>query len=135
MDLQTVLHPIYLIGEQVSVVEHEKYFGNFLSTNIYDRNNISNVCDLYQRSNLLISDFRPCYCITLDSLFNTYCMHMYGCELWDLSCKYIDEFKVQWWQKESGPSAILAKKEQTRVKRPNKSRKTANLYLKYNMYK
>ena len=42
---------------------------------------------------------------------------------------------VQWWQKESGPSAILSKKEQTRVKRPNKSRKTVNLYLKYNMYK
>ena len=42
---------------------------------------------------------------------------------------------VLWWQKESGPSAILSKKEQTRVKRPNKSRKTVNLYLKYNMYK
>ena len=23
-------------------------------------------------------------------------MHMYGCELWDLSCKYIDAFKVAW---------------------------------------
>ena len=42
---------------------------------------------------------------------------------------------IQWWQKESGPSAILSKKEQTRVKQPNKSRKTVNLYLKYNMYK
>ena len=42
---------------------------------------------------------------------------------------------LQWWQKESGPSAILSKKEQMRVKRPNKSRKTVNLYLKYNMYK
>ena len=42
---------------------------------------------------------------------------------------------VQWWRKESGPSAILSKNEQTRVKRPNKSRKTANLNLKYNMYK
>ena len=31
---------------------------------------------------------------------------------------------LQWWQKESGPSAILSKKEQTRVKRLNKSRKT-----------
>ena len=95
-DPQTVIPPIYLNGEQVSVVEHEKHLGNFLSTNIYDRNIISNVCDLYQRSNLLISDFRVCDCITLDSLFNTYCMHMYGCELWDLSCKYIDEFKVAW---------------------------------------
>ena len=45
------------------------------------------------------------------------------------------QYNIQWWQKESGPSAILSKKEQTRVKRPNKSRKTVNLYLKYNMYK
>ena len=42
---------------------------------------------------------------------------------------------LQWWQKESGPSVILSKKEQTGVKWPNKSRKTFNLYLKYNMYK
>ena len=26
----------------------------------------------------------------------TYCMHMYGCELWDLNCKYVSEFKVAW---------------------------------------
>ena len=98
-DPQTVILPIYLNREQVSVVKHEKHLGiflstHFLSTNIYDRNIISNVCDLYQRSNLMISDFRVCDCITLDSLFNTYCIHMYGCELWNLSCKYIDEFKV-----------------------------------------
>ena len=67
---------------------------NNIITDIYDGNIISNVCDLYQRSNLLISDFRVCDCITLGSLFNTYCMHMYGCELWDSSCKYVDEFKV-----------------------------------------
>ena len=24
------------------------------------------------------------------------CTPLYGCELWDLSCKYIDEFKVAW---------------------------------------
>ena len=23
-------------------------------------------------------------------------MHMYGCELWDLNCKYVSEFKVTW---------------------------------------
>ena len=34
----------------------------------------NNVCDLYQKNNLLIGDFRVCDCITLDSLFNTYCM-------------------------------------------------------------
>ena len=25
-----------------------------------------------------------------------YCMHMYGCELWNLSCNYIKDYKVAW---------------------------------------
>ena len=44
----------------------------------------------------MISDFRVCDSSTLDSLHRTYCMHMYGCELWDLNCKYVSEFKVAW---------------------------------------
>ena len=46
--------------------------------------------------NLLISDFRVCDSITLDSLHKRYCMHMYGSELWNLNCRYVDEFKVAW---------------------------------------
>ena len=57
---QTVIPPIYLNGEQVSVAEQKKHLGNVLSTNIYDKNIIRNVCDFYKRSNLLISE-------TLDS--------------------------------------------------------------------
>ena len=26
----------------------------------------------------------------------TYCMHMYGSELWNLNCNYVDEFRVAW---------------------------------------
>ena len=37
-----------------------KTSGNYVSTNISDRNIIAYVCDLYQRSNLLISNFRVC---------------------------------------------------------------------------
>ena len=73
---------------------HEKHHGNYVSTDIKDRNIIADVCDLYQRSNLLISDFRVCDSITLDSLLKIYCMHMYGSELWNLNRRYVDEFKV-----------------------------------------
>ena len=51
---------------------------------------------MYQRSNLLISQFRSCDSETLDRLHKTYCMHMYGCELWNLSCSYINGYKVAW---------------------------------------
>ena len=70
--------------------------GNFISTNIVDRDITENVCDLYKRSNWVISDFRVCDSSTLYSLHRAYCMHMYGCELWDLNCKYVSEFKEAW---------------------------------------
>ena len=57
MKPESVLPPIYLNGEKVSIVEHEKHLWNYVATNIADRNMIANVCDLYQRSILLISDF------------------------------------------------------------------------------
>ena len=62
----------------------------------HDRHIINNICDLYQRSNLIISQFRSCNSKTLDRLHKTYCMHMYGCELWNLSCNYIKDYKVAW---------------------------------------
>ena len=96
MKLESMVPPIYLNGEKVSIVEHEKHLGNYVSTDIADRNVIANVCDLYQCSNLLISDFRVCDSITLDNLHKIYCMHMYGSELWNLNCRYVDEFKVAW---------------------------------------
>ena len=80
----------------IPVVDSDKHLGNYISTNITDRNIIDNICDLYQRSNSVISDFRVCDSNALDSLHRTYCMHMYGCELWDLNCNYIKDFKVAW---------------------------------------
>ena len=44
----------------------------------------------------MISEFRVCDSQTLDCLHKTYCMHMYGSELWNLNCKYVDEFRVAW---------------------------------------
>ena len=54
------ISPIYLNGTPVTVVNKDKHLRNYISTNIYDRNIISNVCDYYQRSNSVISDFGIC---------------------------------------------------------------------------
>ena len=95
-DLTSNVPQVYLNGEKIPVVDSDKHLGNFISTNIADRKITENVCDLYKRSNWIISDFRVCDSSTLDSLHRTYCMHMYGCELWDPNCKYVSEFKVAW---------------------------------------
>ena len=80
----------------IPIVESDKHLGNYISTNSHDRNIIGSVSDLYHRSNCVSSDFRACDNNTLDNLHRTYCMYMYGCELWDLNCNYVTDFKVAW---------------------------------------
>ena len=63
----------------------DKHLGNFISSDIQDRNVISSVCDLYQRSNSIISDFSSCNSVSLDSLHNSFYIHIYGYELWNLN--------------------------------------------------
>ena len=87
---------IKLNGQLESVVRKDKHLRNYISDSIHDHHILSNVCDLYQRSNLLISQFRSCDSETLDRFHKTYCMHMYGCELWNLSYNYIKDYKVTW---------------------------------------
>ena len=72
---------IKLNGQPVSVVHKDKHIGNYISNSIHDRHILNNICDLYQRSNLLISQFISFDSETVDRLHKTYCMHMYGCEL------------------------------------------------------
>ena len=51
---------IKLKGQPVSVVHKDKLFGNYISDSIHDLHILNNVCDLYQRSNLIISQFKSC---------------------------------------------------------------------------
>ena len=77
--------PIYLNNQPITIVNSDKHLGNYISSDINDRNIMNNVCDFYQRSNSVLANFSGCDSESLDSLHNTFCMHMYGCELWNLS--------------------------------------------------
>ena len=52
--------------------------------------------DLSQCHNSIITEFHACDSETLDSLHSTFCMHMYGCELWNLTSSYIDKYIIAW---------------------------------------
>ena len=75
----SLLGPIYLNNQSISIVSHDKHLGIYISTDIHDRNILANVCDLYQRCKSIITEFHACE--ILDSLHSTFYMHMYGCEL------------------------------------------------------
>ena len=86
------ISPIYLNGTPVTVVNKDKHLANYISTDIYGRNIISNVCDFYQRNNSVISDFG--IYDTLGKIHSTFCMHMYGCELWNRTDYDVDNFML-----------------------------------------
>ena len=66
---------MYLNGTPVNVVNKDNNLGNTISTDSYDRNIIRNVCDFYQRSSRVISDFSSCGGKTLDKVHSTFCMN------------------------------------------------------------
>ena len=37
-----------------------------------------------------------CNSDTLDRLHSSFCMHMYSCELWNLSSSYTDKYIIAW---------------------------------------
>ena len=86
---------IKLNVQPVSVVHKDNHLSNYISDSIHDRHILNTICDLYQRSNVLISQFRSCDSESLDRLHKAYCMHMYGCEQWNLSCNYINSYTLR----------------------------------------
>ena len=56
-------------------------------------NNATN--DLHCRHNSLLADFSHCDSVTLSTLFKTYCMNLYGSQMWrynDKTTRFISHF-------------------------------------------
>ena len=75
---------------------HEKHLGNFISNNIYDRNIKEHVCRFIGKTNAILCDFGCCDSSTLVNIHRTFCMDLYGCELWKISSKYTEEMHTAW---------------------------------------
>ena len=55
-----------------------------------------NVCDFYQKSNSAISVFSICKSEAFDKMHSTFCMHMYGCDLWNLNGSGVQKLYIAW---------------------------------------
>ena len=88
-------------GHVIPVCESEKHVGNIVGSNhnIYTEM-IKNACnDIYSKFNLLIRQFRSVDKLILYKLFNTYCLSLYGCQLWKFSSSKIMEPLYVAWRK------------------------------------
>ena len=75
---------------------YEKHLGNFISNNIYDINIKEYVCRFIGKTNAIIYDFGCCDSGTLVNIHRTFCMDVYGCELWNISSNYTEEMHTAW---------------------------------------
>ena len=80
---------VKLCNQNVRIVPKEIYIGNYISETIYDRSIKQSVCAFNAKSNQIISDFSMLYCFSLHNLHTTYCMSLYGCEIWNYNSRYI----------------------------------------------
>ena len=74
----------------------EKHLGNLIGHNIFSKVIDDSVNNLYKNTNLLMSQFSKTNIDIKYRLFKSYCMSVYGSQLWDFSNKYCDRFYVAW---------------------------------------
>ena len=83
---------IKFMGECVPLSSSYKHLGIFIGKSAQQSCASYAVSQLYGRTNVINAQFRFVHRTLLYYLFKTYCVHMYGCELWDTSCTIIDSF-------------------------------------------
>ena len=79
-------------GSVIPYLDTCTYLCNILCTSDKHVMIDSAVKDLNCRLNTLLADFSHCNSNTLSTLFHSYCMNIYGCQLWKFSGKHIYTF-------------------------------------------
>ena len=87
-----------MIGcRSVENVDQWPHLGHIISTNLNDQ------ADILYRRNCFIGEVNNVLCIFgqldsfMNSLFKVYCSSFYGCELWDLDNKQLNDLCIAWW--------------------------------------
>lgn len=87
---------VEFMGGVIDVVNHEKHLGNVIG-NLTQRDIISRITnDFLTRVNMVKSHFKNIPTDTMYFLFKTYCMPLYGSQLWDLGSTAMNIFYVAW---------------------------------------
>ena len=82
-----------------TVIKNEKcagHLGNILGQNTNDILIDKGISSFMSNFNYILSTFHFCTYDIKYLLFQSYCISLYGCVLWDMSSKYITKFLVTW---------------------------------------
>ena len=85
-----------MFGTDIPTVNNEVHLGNIIGQDSFTKTIDSKVSELYQNVNLLVSQFP---CVNIDTryrLFKSYCMSIYGSQLWDFENAECTRFYTAW---------------------------------------
>jgi hypothetical protein len=74
----------------------ELHLGNLVGHQVMDKQIKTCISDFYVRVNTLIAQFGKANSNVKYKLLKSFCMSLYGCQLWDYSSKHINVFYTAW---------------------------------------
>lgn len=95
-NVKNVDFQLQLCGQPVAYVSNETYLGNYIGNDILDRGITQSMCSYSYKTNHVIANFSMLDSFLLCKLHSTFCMSLYGSELWNLNSRYIESIHVTW---------------------------------------
>ena len=84
-------------GSSIEYVKECVHLGNTIYSDISLKCIDGSVSDLFIRTNSLLHDFSNVDSNILSKLHNTYCMSIYGSQLWKFNCySSVNKFYIAW---------------------------------------
>jgi len=88
---------IHFCGSRLEWSTEVKHLGNVITNNLSDETDMkSKRRDFIAASNSIISNFKSAQRRFCCQVFIAKCCHFYGCQMWDLSEKFIATFNITW---------------------------------------
>ena len=79
-------------GNIIPTVECDKHLGNIIGQDTFQKVIQASINDLYQNVNMLLALFSNVMMDTSYKLFKTFCISVYGSQLWDFESKQLEGF-------------------------------------------
>ena len=95
-DLNTDDVKLTMNGREIAKVNGEKHLGHMLSNHGNIINIDSIIRDMKVRTNTIINQFHPVSRQSNIKLFNSQCLSLYGCPLWNLNDHKLEELYKTW---------------------------------------
>ena len=88
--------PVQMNDVPIEMVENDKHLGNMIGHDDFKLQLQESICNFNGKTNMVMSHFCHIAPDKLYCLFRTYCMPLYGCQIWNYDSNLVDGFFTAW---------------------------------------